>query len=201
MSCTALRVVVAHADADTRQLLASVVEELGHSIVGICESTAELRAACRRVSPGLIFSGVDMPDGNAIAALVELSDGNPTPAILVTPKTSLSTVEYALQDHVMAYLVEPVDAAQIKPTIYLVCERFKEFELLKEENEDLRQTLADRKIIERAKGIIMGQQGLSEHDAFRSLQKRAQSKRMKLVRTAQEIVASVEADSLQLGQQ
>ncbi|MAT73143.1 MAG: hypothetical protein CMJ58_26965 [Planctomycetaceae bacterium] len=193
MGCDSLDVVIAHACADTRQTLQGVLDCLGHSIVGVCKSTNEMRAVCQEANPGLIFSGVEMPGGDAITALVEMSESNPTPAIVVTPKMSLANVEKALQDHVMAYLVEPVDAEQIKPTIYLVCQRFREFEALKDENEDLKQTLADRKVIERAKGILMGQRGLSEPDAFRTLQKLAQSKRMKLVRTAAEIIETAEA--------
>lgn len=93
----------------------------------------------------------------------------------------------------MAYLVEPIDIDQIKPTIYLVLERFQQFESLKEENRDLKQALEDRKTIEKAKGILMGKMELNESEAFRELQKQASAKRIKLVKHAAEMIAEENA--------
>lgn len=179
-----IEIVIAHADRATRDKLCDVVRGLGHTIRALCETTPMLCEACLPQPPDLIMSGVDMPGGDAIDALVEISKSDPTPAIVVTPKHSLLNVEEALRDHVMAYLVEPVDPAQIKPTIYLVCERFKQFEMLKAENDDLKSALTDRKLIERAKGVLMAQHQVSEPEAFRMLQKLAQSKRVKLSKVA-----------------
>lgn len=180
----AIELVIAHADVAVNAKLGHIAESLGHSVRTTCENVPELSAACLPTPPDLIMSGLKMPGGDVVAALIEISERDPTPAIVVTPKDDLASVEEALRDHVMAYLVEPVDEDQIKPTIYLVCERFKEFELLKAENDDLKQTLVDRKLIERAKGILMGQYDLTEEQAFRRLQKLAQSKRMKLAKVA-----------------
>lgn len=191
--CDCIEIVVAHADESTRATLIETVESLGHHLRVSCDDTAALRDACFPKPPDLILCGVILPGGDAIQALIDISENEPTPAIVVTPQDSLQDVERALRDHVMAYLVEPVDRDQIKPTIYLVCERFKQFELLKAENDDLRQTLADRKVIERAKGILMGQFNATEDEAFRRLQKLAQSKRMKLVTVANALIDAAQS--------
>lgn len=190
-----IEIVLAHESADTRKQLSKLLTELEYTIRETCTTTEELLAACLPETPDLIISGIEMRGGNAVDALVRISQHDPTPAIVVTPEQSLSSVEEALRDHVMAYLVEPIDPAQIKPTIYLVCERFREFELLKAENDDLKQTLADRKVIERAKGIVMGQYELSEDDAFRKLQEVAKSQRMKLVKVAAAMIEATERDA------
>ncbi|WP_197528219.1 ANTAR domain-containing response regulator [Posidoniimonas polymericola] len=188
-----IEIVIAHGQDDTATKLHEIVSSLGHTVKATCRSTEDLLSECLPSPPNLIISGVEMDGGNAIDALVRISEHEPTPAIVLTPKRSLMNVEEALRDHVMAYLVEPIDPNQVKPTIYLVCERFKQFELLKAENDDLRQTLVERKVIEKAKGILMGQHELDEEHAFRKLQKLAQSKRTKLASMAQSIVDAAEA--------
>lgn len=190
-----IEIVIAHRQDDTVKKLDEIVSGLGHTVRATCQTTEELLETCLPSPPNLIISGVEMESGDAIDALVKISEHEPTPAIVVTPKQSLLNVEEALRDHVMAYLVEPVDPNQVKPTIFLVCERFKQFEMLKAENDDLKQTLVERKVIEKAKGILMGQFELDEERAFRRLQKMAQSKRIKLASMARSILEAAEQKS------
>jgi response regulator NasT len=96
-------------------------------------------------------------------------------------------------DHIMAYLVKPIKQADLEPAIGLAMRRFEQFESLRREATDLRQALADRKIIERAKGILMKRAGLDEQNAFRRLQKLASEKNRKLVDIASMIVTADEA--------
>ena len=189
----ALAVVIAHQSPATRDQLERAVGSLGHHVRTVCERTPDLEAACLPAPPDLILCGVDMPGGDVTEALIRISEVEPTPAIIVTPKETLADVERALRDHVMAYLVEPLDEGQIKPTIYLVEERFKQFEALKAENDDLRQALAERKLIERAKGLLMGHLGVDEDHAFRRLQKIAQSGRSKLAQAAQAVIDAADS--------
>lgn len=188
-------VVVAHSDPDTRSMLVETVSELGYSIRRVCQSTHELLEACCPDTPDLILTGIQLEEDAVVETLIEISEEHPTPAIVVTPKKSLLDVEAALSDHIMAYLVEPVDRDQIKPMIFLVCERFRQFQYLKEENEDLRQALVDRKLIERAKGILMAEHEWTEDEAFRALQNQARSRRLKLAKLAAEVVEKQQAES------
>lgn len=184
-----IEIVIAHSSAEIRQCMSELVEEMGFKLRTICSTSKQLLDSGVSQAPDLIISGIELDDGEAIHALIAISDLDPTPAIVITPKESLLDVEKALKDHVMAYLVEPIDTAQIKPTIYLVLERFQQFESLKEENRDLKQALEDRKVIEKAKGLIMGRLQLDESRAFRELQKQATAKRMKLAQYAQQLIA------------
>ncbi|QDT01528.1 ANTAR domain-containing response regulator [Adhaeretor mobilis] len=191
----AVKILVAHSDAEVRQTLVEAIEGLDYQVQGQVGTHAGLLEQCQRKRPELIMSGVDLPDGDALSALIEISKEEPIPAIVVTQSESLQDVERAIQDHVMAYLLEPIEPEHIQPTIYLVLRRFEQFEALHEEVQDLRQALADRKIIERAKGILMSQSKLDEGDAFRRLQKLASEKRRKLVDIANAIITAQEAMS------
>lgn len=188
-----IEIVIAHRSEEIRQCVSDLVAEMGFRLRSICSSTKQLLETGTPTPPDLIISGIELDDGEAIHALIAISHLDPTPAIVITPKESLLDVEKALKDHVMAYLVEPIDIDQIKPTIYLVLERFQQFESLKEENRDLKQALEDRKTIEKAKGILMGKMELNESEAFRELQKQASAKRIKLVKHAAEMIAEENA--------
>lgn len=185
-------ILIAHPDVETCATLSAAIEELDYRVQAVVHGKQDLMDECDRQRPNLIISGIDMPDGNAINALIAISEHDPLPAIIVTDNDSLHDVEHALQDHVMAYLLEPIEKDRIQPTIYLVLRRFEQFEALHDEVQNLRQALSDRKIIERAKGILMSQGNLDESDAFRRLQKMASDKRTKLVDIANAVITAQE---------
>ena len=187
------RVLIAHRKPDVRRQLAESVERLGFEVTASVDSTHEIRECVEKDRPAVILTGIKLVDGDAIRVLIEVSAEEPLPAIVITSRDSLREVERALQDHVMAYLLEPVDVDEIQATIYLVLRRFEQFQTLRAEVEDLKQALSDRKVIERAKGILMSRAHLDEAEAFRRLQKLASEKRTKLAAIAQAIVTAQEA--------
>lgn len=189
----AIQILIAHHDEKVRKTLKEAIKDLKYEVQASVETRDGIVKQCHMQRPDLIISGVKMSDGDAISVLIELSKEEPIPAIVITDNESLHDVERALQDHVMAYLLEPIESEHIQPTIYLVLRRFEQFEALHDEVQDLRQALADRKIIERAKGILMSQSNLDEGDAFRRLQKLASEKRRKLVDIANAIITAQEA--------
>lgn len=188
MEMKSLEVLIAHSNPKTRRTIEQGVFQLGHQIVSIVHSGEGMIDACQTHQPDLVISGVRMPDMDGIRALTLIGKDNPIPGIIVTPKTDLELVETAALDHIMAWLVEPIRMIDLGPTILLVHRRAAEFAELRKENQDLRAALTDRKIIERAKGILMKASGLNEQDAFRQLQKLASNKRMKLINMAQSII-------------
>jgi len=187
-----LKVVVAHRDRHIVEVIQQSLATIEHELIGPCDSSQELRRKLQEQSIDLAITGVDLSDGNGLDALVEIAEINPTPAIIITRQTSLEHVQKALQDHVMAYLVEPIEKDDLVPTVYLVLERFRQFQQLRQEADSLRSALDDRKLVERAKGILMASESLNENDAHRMLQKRAKDKRLKLRQIAAEIIAAQE---------
>jgi AmiR/NasT family two-component response regulator len=141
----------------------------------------------------MMITDIKMPDMDGIEAAGRLCQTQSIPVILVSAHHDADLIARALADHVMAYLIKPIKKADLTTSIALAVRRFKEFTALQQQATDLRQALEDRKIIERATGILMKRAGLDEADAFRRLQKLSSDKNLKLVRIAEMIVTADEA--------
>lgn len=182
-----LDVLVAHGDATVLQSLVSKLAPRHRSLCS-CATVAEMMGVARSTPPDLIVTGVDFPDGGGIGAIIELGKDVPLPAVLVAPRRSLELVEKAMHDHVMAYLIEPVDADELEAAIMVAQARFEQFKELADEVDSLRQALDDRKTIERAKGMLMAAAKMTEEEAFSMLRRRAQDARTRLADIAQGIL-------------
>ncbi|MCA9004087.1 MAG: ANTAR domain-containing protein [Planctomycetaceae bacterium] len=190
MEMESLKILIAHNNSETLKLIQKAACKLGHQIIDAVQTGEAMIKVCSGQLPDLVISGVRMPDMDGIRALTLIGKETPVPGIIVTPKSDLELVETAALDHIMAWLVEPIRMVDLGPTILLVHRRAAEFAELRQENQDLRVALNDRKIIEKAKGILMKTAGLDEGTAFRQLQKLSSRKRMKLIEIAQAIITA-----------
>jgi response regulator NasT len=188
-----LRITIADDEPDMRDYFQKILPALGHTVVGAAKTGKELLEHCLRLKPDLVITDIKMPDMDGIEAAVALYRDNPIPVILVSAYHDPELIARAEADHILAYLVKPIKTADLEPAIALAMRRFAQFQALRQEASDLRQALADRKIIERAKGILMKRAGLDEQDAFRRLQKLASEKNRKLIDIASMIVTADEA--------
>jgi response regulator NasT len=188
-----LRIAVADDEPDMRDYFAKILPRLGHRVVVVAENGAELVEHCRAVHPDLVITDIKMPDMDGIDAALQLYRDRPVPVILVSAYHDPELIRRAEADHIMGYLVKPIKQADLEPIIALTMRRFEQFEQLRQEAADLRQALEDRKLIERAKGILMKRAVLDEPTAFRRLQKTASDRNLKLVEVARMIVTAEEA--------
>jgi AmiR/NasT family two-component response regulator len=188
-----LRIVVADDEPDMRDYFKKILPRLGHIVVGVAENGNELIEQCRMHRPDLVITDIKMPDMDGIDAAVALNKEHPVAIILVSAHHDPELIRRAEADHVMGYLVKPIKQADLQPAIALAIRRSDQFRALRQEATDLRHALEDRKIIERAKGILMKQAKLDEQDAFRRLQKLASEKNLKLVELAKMLLTADEA--------
>jgi len=188
-----LRIAIADDEPDMREYFQKILPTLGHTVVSAAATGKELVQHCGKHLPDLVISDIKMPDMDGIDAAVEIYQQHAVPVILVSAYHDASLIERAESDHILAYLVKPIKQADLEPAIGLAMRRFAQFQSLRKEATDLRQALADRKIIERAKGVLMKRASLDEQDAFRRLQKLASEKNRKLVDIASMIVTADEA--------
>src|SRR5205085_4372011 len=162
-------------------------------VVAQARDGRELVEQCRAVRPDLVITDIKMPEMDGIDAATALYKERPVPVILVSAFHDTELIERAEADHILAYLVKPIKQADLGPVIALAMRRFEQFQELRKEASDLRQALEDRKLIERAKGLLMKKAGLDEASAFRQLQKLASDKNLKLVEIARILLTAEEA--------
>jgi two-component system, response regulator PdtaR len=186
------RVLVIDDHTPSRDILKRALAANRCKVVG--EGTSGQRALelASITVPEVILMAVGLSDLDGIRAARQIMRARPVPIILVSSHCDAETVERAKQAGVMGYLIKPLRAGELIPTIELAVSHFQEFGALQKENENLKKTLEARKIIERAKGILMRSRGFSEAEAFSFIQKKSMDLRKPMREIAQAIILSEE---------
>jgi len=179
---------------DSRRSRAAIKKALAGLDFEMVEGTSGLEAVrlVKEMSPDLLFIAVGLPDLDGIEASARIMESHPLPIIILTSHQDQETVERAKEAGVMAYLLKPVREDQLRPALEVASARFREFMAVRVQNQDLKRTLEVRKVTERAKGILMEREGLSEGEAFRRIQKFSMEKRRPVVEIAEAILLSEE---------
>jgi response regulator NasT len=188
-----LRIVVADDEPIMRDYFEKVLPELGHQVVAVAGNGRDLVEQCRKMLPDLVITDIKMPDTDGIDAAARIFRDRPTPIILLSAYHDRELVARAESEHIFAYLVKPVKEADLGPAIAVAMRRFEQFHAVSQEAADLRQALEDRKLIERAKGVLMKHASVDEKEAFHRMQRQAMDRRCKLVEIARMILTAEEA--------
>lgn len=188
-----LRIIAADDDPDIRSYYSQMLTHLGHDAVAIVSTGAQLVEQVRHLDPDLIITDIKMPDMEGIEASHRVYREKPRPIILVSGVYDPKVFEQAMADQIMGYLVKPVTRDDLREQIDLVMQRYAEFKILTEQSSQLRQALRDRKIVERAKSLLMRSSHLGEADAFRRLQDLARQANQKIATAAQMLLAAADA--------
>ncbi|MHB1558334.1 MAG: ANTAR domain-containing response regulator [Isosphaeraceae bacterium] len=188
-----LRIAVADDEPDMQEYYRTILPQLGHVVVVVAETGRELVEKCREHHPDMVITDIKMPDMDGIEAAGRIYRDGPIPVILVSAHIDPEYLRRAEADHVLGYLVKPIKQADLEPAIALVMFRFEQFQALRGEAADLKQALENRKLIEKAKGLLMAKASLDEAEAFRRLQKLASDQNRKLAEIAQMLLTAEEA--------
>lgn len=185
------RILIVDDSLQSRAAIKKTLEGFGFKII---EGTSGLEAVrlVKEGNPDVLFIAVGLPDLDGIETSERIMGEHPLPIIVLTSHQDLETIKRAKEAGVMAYLLKPIREDQLRPTMEIAISRFREFMALRQENEDLKRILEARKLIERAKGILMKREGLSEPEAFRRIQKASMEMRRPMVEIAQAILLSEE---------
>jgi response regulator NasT len=187
----AYRVAIADADPNTLEFLALTLRNLGHDVLSRAPTMKQLRDVTGDVEIDLIVG--EAKSEGCLQTLQKWSDTRSIPAILTSRETELASLEKNLAHQIFGVLVKPIREAELAATIVVATQRFHEFEQLRKEANCLRKALDDRKIIERAKGIVMKKCGLDEAEAFKHLQQLSRNHRQQLVDIAQGLLIAESA--------
>ena len=186
------RVLVIDDHPLSRTFLVRVLREKGFEMAGEGTSGKGALRLAKETAPDVILMAVGLADMDGVRAAQAIMEESPLPVILLTSHYDAETIERTKGAGVMAYLIKPLREEELLPTVELAISRFAEFVSLRRENEDLKKTLEARKAIERAKGILMQRQGLSEAEAFALIQKKSMDTRKSMAEIAHAIVLTEE---------
>jgi response regulator NasT len=183
-----LNIAIADDEPLIRRFFEDVLPDLGHTVVASAENGRQLVELCRQTQPDLVITDIKMPELDGIDAAIEIIRERPVPVLLVSAFHDDDLSARAEASQVMGYLVKPIERAQLEPAIRLARSRFEKIHALERETARLRQALEDRKLIEKAKGILMRTANLAEEAAMRKLQRMASDSNRKLTAVAQMVV-------------
>jgi response regulator NasT len=183
---SAHRVLIAEDEALIRLDLKEMLEEEGYEVVGEAGDGETAVSLAEQLRPDLVILDVKMPVMDGIAAAERIAGARVAPVVILTAFSQRDLVERARAAGAMAYLVKPFQKKDLLPTIEMAASRFAEIVALEHEVSDLADRLETRKLVERAKGVLMEKQGMSEPEAFRWIQRTAMDRRtsMKMVAAA-----------------
>jgi len=187
------RVIVADDESIVRMDLREMLESLGYLVVGEAGDGESAVHLSRELKPNVVIMDIKMPGMDGIDAAKVLTEERIAPVLLLTAYSQQDLVQRAKEAGVMAYIVKPFHEADLAPAIEVALRRWREFRELEREVEDLKEALETRKLVDRAKGILMDTQGLSEADAFRRIQKTSMDQRKPMKEVAEAIVLAHEA--------
>ncbi len=187
---TSLRILVAEDEPLSAMALQAQLEALGHLVIGPAHNGREAVELARATPADLAILDVRMPALSGLEAAHEIARFAELPVILLSGYSDPELIEEATRAPVFHYLVKPVSMADLGPAIAVAMTRFKEWQAFRGEAEELEHKLEDRKLIEKAKGVIMEARGLPEAEAYRVLQRESQNRNQPMVEIARSVLMS-----------
>jgi len=188
-----LSVVIAEDEALIRLDLKEMLEEEGYLVAGEVGDGASAVDLAQRLHPDLVIMDVKMPGLDGISAAEQISDQRLAPVVILTAFSQRDLVRRASDAGAMAYLIKPFTKADLVPAIEIAVSRFQEISALDSEVVGLRERLEVRKLLDRAKGLLQADQGITEAEAFRWIQKTSMDRRMTMRAVAEEVLAAAQA--------
>ena len=188
-----MRILIAEDETIIRLDLRGLLERAGHEVVGEARDGEEAVALARELEPDLAVLDVKMPKLDGIDAARQMMESRPLPIVMLTAFGQQELVARAVEVGVFGYLVKPFREHDVVPAIETARARFAELVEVRAEAESLSEALVARKVIERAKGLLMEKESLSEADAFARLRKASQVSGRPLRVIAEAVIATFDA--------
>ena len=185
-----LKVLLADDEALIRLDVREMLTDAGHTVVAEAKNGDEAIKLVRELKPDFVIMDVKMPGSDGINASKVIVEEQLAPVLLLTAYSQDDIVSKANSAGVLAYLVKPIREEQLFPAMEIAYSRFKEIRALGLELESLKSSLATRKLLDRAKGILMDAHGFTEAEAYRKMQQYSMNQRMTIKELAETIIAS-----------
>ena len=183
------RIVIAEDEAIIRLDLRETLEEEGYEVVGDCGRGDEAVALVKEMAPDVVILDIKMPVMTGLEAAKLITETKICPVVMLTAFSQREIIEQARDAGALAYLVKPFQKSDLVPAIELAIARFAEMQALSGEVAALGAQLEIRKLVDRAKGVLLDKYAMSENDAFTFIQKLAMTERVKMGEISQRIIS------------
>jgi response regulator NasT len=187
-----LKAVLVDERPERRAELAATLDAFGCAIVGSASFSDDLIGILEAQDPDVVILDMEAPNRDMLESLATVNVQVPRPVVMFAQEGDSETIRRAVQAGVSAYVVDGIQPHRVRPIVEAAIARFEKFRALEDELQRTRAELADRKVIEKAKGLIMRQRGVSEDEAYRAMRKVAMRSNRRLADVAEGIVAAAE---------
>lgn len=187
-----LRVMLVDEHSERSAPLQHFLRETGYEVVGHLSDSDDLSAAVAQLRPDVIIIDTESPSRDTLEQICVMSRDDPRPVVMFTHDGETEKIRAATRAGVTAYVVNGLDSNRLKPIMDAAMVRFEEYQAMRQELASTATRLAERKDIERAKGILMKQRGLDEEAAYQALRKLAMERGKRLGEIARQVVQAAE---------
>jgi response regulator NasT len=184
-----LRIVLVDEKPDRSGDLERVLEAEGYRVVARLSGRDDLRRRLAELAADVVIVDMQSPDRDVLEDMQRLHRENPRPIVMFVDESDSESIRAAVRAGVSAYVVDGDKRRRVKPILEVAIARFQEFQALRSELDAARTTLAERKLIERAKGILMSKRRVSEDEAYRLMRKMAMDRKRRLADVAEQVIA------------
>jgi len=187
-----MRVLVVDESDERAALLREALIAAGHEVAASIPSPIELLRAVETQRPDIIVIDTESPTRDVLEHVVIVSQSSPRPIVMFSSDAGGEAIRDAVRAGVSAYVVDGLDAGRVNSIVEVACARFEEFQRLKVELAEANLRLSERKLVERAKGLLMRSRGLSEDEAYHALRRLAMQNKQRLGETAHQLIDAAE---------
>jgi response regulator NasT len=187
-----MRVMLVDPRPSRREVLGPALKTEGFDIIACVSPDDDLLGAVARFAPDVVLIDIDSPNRDTLENLRSVQAHQPRPMVMFTQDDAGESIRRAVDAGVTAYVVDGLENRRVRPIVDAAMARFAQYRALETELEQARGKLEERKLIERAKGLIMEQQGVSEADAYQAMRRLAMRKNKKLAEIADGVISAAE---------
>jgi two-component system, response regulator / RNA-binding antiterminator len=187
-----LRVMLVDEKPERSEELERALADAGYEVVAALSGSDDLRERIAALAPDVIIVDMQSPSRDVLENMRRVHEELPRPVVMFVDESDADSIRAAVRAGVSAYVVDGLKGRSVRPVVEVAIARFEEFQSLRSELESARSSLADRKLVERAKGILMQRRNLDEAAAYGLLRKTAMDRKRKLADVAREVIAMAE---------
>lgn len=187
-----LSVLLVDDDPARAAIVEPALREAGYEVMTVVNSTTDMVAQVRARRPDVIIIDRDSPDRDTLEHVCLITRDDPRPIVMFTQDHNRTLMREALEAGVSAYVVDGLSVERVRPIVEVALARFEQWQALRRELDQAQTNLAERKLIERAKGIVMKQRGCAEDEAYAMLRKLAMSRNQRLAQVAENVISMAE---------